>query len=70
MKFEVGDEIHHEGEQGRFVILKVRPNGDLDCFGGLGGCQGIKDTTGHAQWRTFRPSECRKAKMKRVLRKT
>lgn len=67
-EFAVGDEIHHKGEDGRFVVKEVRKDGDLTCWGGLGGADGIRKTTGYASWRTFKPANCRHVKSKRKLR--
>lgn len=66
--FEVGSIVHHNGEDGRFIVKKIRENGDLDTFGGAGYVPGEQNIKCHAAFRTFRQSECRLAKVKRKLR--
>lgn len=66
--FEAGDVVHHNGEQGRFVVKKIREDGDVGCFGGSGYVPGEKNIKCHAAFRTFRPNECCIAKTKRKLR--
>lgn len=65
MKFNVGDIVRARGEAGTFKILSFYSNGDVLVWGGMGGHLGIKQTTGHAQFRSFKPERLRLAKKPR-----
>lgn len=62
--FAVDDVVRASGELGTFIVTKIYKNGDVGCWGGLGGYKGVKATTGHAQFRAFKPSALRKVKVK------
>jgi hypothetical protein len=66
VSFEIDDEIRVRGVQGRFKVVEIRKDGDLTVFGGTGGCDGVKKTTGVAQMRTFAVGRCRKIKARKA----
>lgn len=59
-EFAVDDVVRASGELGTFIVTKIYKNGDIGCWGGLGGWRGIKHTTGHAQFRAFKAYRLRK----------
>lgn len=62
--FAKDDIVRVRGEGGLFKVMKVRPNGDVDVYGGTGFHVGDTATriTGHATYRTFEANRLRKAK--------
>lgn len=62
MTFEIGDIVKIPGEASTYRVVSVRDDGDITVWGGTGGHLGVKATTGHAQFRTFRPEQLRKVK--------